>query len=297
MAVNTCNNHQPFFDQVPSDDSHDSGGDGRYHLLNVINHGSYGVVYRAWDKETGEIVAIKHEIEGLSRSTVREIGILQSLPPHPSIVELKDVIIDDHHHDGGVFVVMEYVESDLEKLIAAANKKPFTISEVKFVMKQILEGVAFLHGNGVMHRDLKPANILINSKQGRLKICDFGLSRPIGSQSGSYTPGIVTQWYRAPEILLGAKRYSNAIDMWSVGCIMAELVLGQVAFPGNSEVEQLVCIGRSRRILGERLKGLLSASGVDLIQRLLAVDPNRRITADDALHHAWFREFYGLLSD
>ncbi|KAH6831575.1 hypothetical protein C2S53_018991 [Perilla frutescens var. hirtella] len=279
--------------------SHDSGGgsgggDGRYHLLDVINHGSYGVVYRAWDKESGEIVAIKHEIEGLSLSTVREIGILQSLPPHPSIVELKDVIIDDHE---GVFVVMEYMESDLHKVIADSKTKPFTISEVKFLMKQILMGVAFLHDNGVMHRDLKPANILINAKQARLKICDFGLARPIGSQSGSYTPGMVTQWYRAPELLLGGKRYSNAIDMWSVGCIMAELLLGQVAFPGNSEMEQLWCIGRSRILVEHRLKPLLTPAGFHLIQRLLAAHPNHRITANDALHHAWFREFYGLRAD
>ncbi|XP_041998320.1 cyclin-dependent kinase G1-like [Salvia splendens] len=150
-------------------------------------------------------------------------------------------------------------------------------------MCQILDGVRFLHDNGVMHRDLKPANILINERN-RLNICDFGLSR-WENGSGSYTPGMVTQWYRAPEILMGETNYTSAVDMWSVGCIMAELVLRKVLFPGKSEIEQLTLIHSS---LGHAM--LCTSTGLDLLLSLLALDPNQRITADDALKHPWFLE-------
>ncbi|XP_041998316.1 probable CTD kinase subunit alpha homolog [Salvia splendens] len=134
-------------------------------------------------------------------------------------------------------------------------------------MCQILDGVHFLHDNGVMHRDLKPANILINERN-RLNICDFGLSR-WENWSGSYTPGMVTQWYRAPEILMGETNYTSAVDMWSVGCIMAELVL----FPGKSEIEQLSLIHSS---LGHAMLCtsplLLTSTGLDLLLSLLALD-------------------------
>ncbi|KAL1566487.1 Myosin-IIIa [Salvia divinorum] len=154
----------------------------RYQVLNVVNRGAYGVVYRAWDMEAGEIVAIKHELEGLSRSTLREIEILQSLPHHHSIVDLKKVTVDKR---GQVLVVMEFLPNDLRRLIAA-RKEAFSATKLKIMMSQILTGVRFLHENSVMHRDLKPANILINEKD-RLKICDFGLSRWTNG-SGSYTP-------------------------------------------------------------------------------------------------------------
>ncbi|KAL1566475.1 cyclin-dependent kinase [Salvia divinorum] len=153
-----------------------------YQLLNVVSRGSYGMVCRARDLEAGEIVAIKHELKGLSRSTVREIGILESLPHHRSIVDLKKVTVDEH---GGVLVVMEFLPNDLRRLIAA-RKEAFSAPQLKIMMSKILKGVRFLHENGVMNRDLKPSNILINEKD-RLKICDFGLSR-WASGSGSYSP-------------------------------------------------------------------------------------------------------------
>ncbi|XP_047971713.1 cyclin-dependent kinase G1-like [Salvia hispanica] len=256
----------------------------RYQVLNVVSRGSYGVVYRAWDTEAGEIVAIKHELEGLSRSTLREIKILQSLPRHRSIVELKKVTVDEREQ---VLVVMEFLPSDLSRLIAA-RKVPFFAPQLKIMMCQILDGVRFLHDNGVMHRDLKPANILTN-KGNRLKICDFGLSR-WENGSGSYTPGMVTQWYRAPEILMGETNYTSAVDMWSVGCIMAELVLRKVLFPGNSEIQQLSLIHSSLGRAMQAMRCLLSSTGLDLLLSLLALDPYHRITANDALKHPWFLE-------
>ncbi|KAL8551417.1 hypothetical protein ACS0TY_000491 [Phlomoides rotata] len=269
-----------------------------YEPLNVISQGSYGVVWRAKDKKIGEIVAMKHELHGLSRSTIREIEILRSLPPHPSIVGFKRVIQDD---DDRVFVVMEYLKTDLSRFMVE-KRRALTLVEVRLVMKQIMEGVNYLHENGVMHRDIKPSNILMNNILD-LKICDFGLSRShVGSESGSYTPGVVTLWYRAPELLLGSERYTKAIDIWSVGCIMAELVLNQVLFPGQSELmqfrsihDQIVSQGGSA--LRHKVAAaaacsrgpLLTPQGLDLLQKLLAFEPGKRISAKDALNHNWFK--------
>lgn len=276
----------------------------RYWLLEILNAGSYGVVYRGLDTLTREIVAIKHETHGLSKSTMREINILSSLPPHPSIVGIRDVAVDEWWR---VFVVMEHMETDLNKWMKSQTK-PLTLSELKSIMKQILQGMKFLHENGVMHRDLKPANILINTKKAQVKICDFGLSRP-GMGEGPYTPGVVTQWYRAPELLAGVESYSNAIDMWSVGCIMAELVLREALFPGKTEIQQLKYImqivGSCPFLLKLRVADaityegapMITAAGMDLLYRLLDLSASSRITAEDALNHIWFKEFYGLLSD
>ncbi|KAI3455035.1 hypothetical protein Pfo_011698, partial [Paulownia fortunei] len=259
-----------------------------YERLNVISQGSYGIVYRARDKKTGQIVAMKQEFHGFSLSTLREIDILKSLP----------LVVDDC---GRVFVVMDYLQNDLKRFMDV-RKKPLTLSEVKCLMKQLLEGVKFLHENGVMHRDLKPSNILMNDK-GQLKICDFGLSRHFGSLSGSYTPGVVTLWYRAPELLLGANEYSCAIDMWSVGCIMAELMLKEyilvlgtpddAAWPGFSSLigSRLQFVKQPYNLL--RLTPILTERGFDLLGKLLTYDPHKRITAEAALNHDWFREYYG----
>ncbi|KAL3618593.1 hypothetical protein CASFOL_037675 [Castilleja foliolosa] len=299
-----------------------------YKLLNVISQGAYGVVYRALDTNTGEIVAVKKEFHGLSKSTQREIIILKGLPRHPSIVEFKDLIVDDNRR---VFVVMEYVENDLGRLMDSRKitSTRFNLREIKTLMKKLLKGVAFLHDNGVMHRDLKPSNILVNDINGDLKICDFGLSRCFDrtKETGRYTQLVVTLWYRAPELLLGAKEYSCAIDMWSVGCIMAELLLNRVLFEGSCEIRQIASIykvlgmpddvawpgfsnmpgsGVVVEPLGERLPCNLLDSGVfaghplvtencfDLILKLLKYDPKKRITAKEALEHGWFKESYGL---
>ncbi|KAK6122999.1 hypothetical protein DH2020_043246 [Rehmannia glutinosa] len=282
-----------------------------YETLNEISHGSFGIVYRARDTKTGEIVAIKEEFDGLCFSSLREIDILKSLH-HPSIVEFKQVAVDDYD---GVYVVMEYVENDLHEYLKRPLFSSTSLSEVKRLMKELLEGVKYLHQNRVMHRDLKPSNILINSK-GELKICDFGMSRQFGS---IYSPRVVTLWYRAPELLLGMKTYSFAIDMWSVGCIMAELLSKQVLFRGESEIDQLHQIYRVlgtpnetvwpgySKLPGSRanfvrqpynnllcnklfLAAILSDFGYDLLEKLLSYDPEKRITAEDALRHGWFDE-------
>ncbi|XP_015166421.1 cyclin-dependent kinase G-2-like isoform X3 [Solanum tuberosum] len=218
-----------------------------FERLNRIDEGTYGVVYRAKDKKTGEIVALKKvkmekEREGFPLTSLREINILLSLH-HPSIVDVKEVVVRSSLDS--IFMVMEYMEHDLKALMETM-KKPFTQSEVKCLMLQLLHGVKYLHDNWVLHRDLKTSNLLLNN-QGELKICDFGLARQYGSPLKPYTHLVVTLWYRAPELLLGAKQYSTAIDMWSLGCIMAEMLCKEPLFNGKSEVDQ---IDKIFRILG-----------------------------------------------
>ncbi|KAK7319065.1 hypothetical protein RJT34_03777 [Clitoria ternatea] len=294
-----------------------------FERLNKIDEGTYGVVYRARDKKTGEIVALKKvkmekEKEGFPLTSLREINILLSFH-HPSIVDVKEVVVGSSLDS--IFMVMEYMEHDLKGLMEAM-KQPFSQSEVKCLMIQLLEGVKYLHDNWVLHRDLKTSNLLLNNR-GELKICDFGLARQYGSPLKPYTHLVVTLWYRAPELLLGSKQYSTAIDMWSLGCIMAELLSKEPLFNGKTEFDQL---DKIFRILGtpnetiwpgfSKLPGVkvnfvkhqynllrkkfpatsftgspvLSDSGFDLLNKLLTYDPEKRITAEAALNHEWFRE-------
>ncbi|XVF02702.1 hypothetical protein REPUB_Repub04eG0197200 [Reevesia pubescens] len=294
-----------------------------FERLNKIDEGTYGVVYRAKDKKTGEIVALKKvkmekEREGFPLTSLREINILLSFH-HPSIVDVKEVVVGSNLDS--IFMVMEYMEHDLKALMETM-KQPFSQSEVKCLMLQLLEGVKYLHDNWVLHRDLKTSNLLLNN-QGELKICDFGLARQYGSPLKPYTHLVVTLWYRAPELLLGARQYSTAIDMWSLGCIMAELLSKEPLFNGKTEFDQL---DKIFRILGtpnetiwpgfSKLPGVkvnfvkhqynllrkkfpatsftgtpvLSDAGFDLLNKLLTYDPEKRITAEAALNHEWFRE-------
>ncbi|GMH27674.1 hypothetical protein Nepgr_029517 [Nepenthes gracilis] len=294
-----------------------------FERLNKIDEGTYGVVYRAKDRKTGEIVALKKvkmekEREGFPLTSLREINILLSFH-HPSIVDVKEVVVGNNLDS--IFMVMEYMEHDLKGLMETM-KQPFSQSEVKCLILQLLEGIKYLHDNWVLHRDLKTSNLLLNN-QGELKICDFGLARQYGSPLKPYTHLVVTLWYRAPELLLGVKQYSTAIDMWSLGCIMAELLSKESLFNGKTEIDQL---DKIFRILGtpnetiwpgfSKLPGVkvnfvkhrynqlrkkfpatsftgtpvLSDAGFDLLNRLLTYDPEKRITAEAALKHDWFQE-------
>ncbi|KAM0947018.1 putative protein-serine/threonine kinase CMGC-CDK-PITSLRE family [Dioscorea sansibarensis] len=321
-----------------------------FERLNKIDEGTYGVVYRARDKKTGEVVALKKvkmekEREGFPLTSLREINVLLSFH-HPSIVDVKEVVVGSSLDS--IFMVMEYMEHDLKGLMETM-KQPFSQSEVKCLMLQLLEGVKYLHDNWVLHRDLKTSNLLMNNR-GELKICDFGLARQYGSPLKPYTHLVVTLWYRAPELLLGIKEYSTAIDMWSLGCIMAELLAKEPLFNGKTELDQLdkvlsytlssmvllvihlhtivtsFNLLQIFRTLGTpnekiwpgfaKLPGLkvsfvkqpynklrekfpatcfsgrptLSEAGFDLLNKLLTYDPEKRITAEAALNHAWFRE-------
>lgn len=267
-------------------------GTERFEILNEINRGAFGVVYRARDKISNEIVAMKEELEGLSPSTLAEINILESLPYHPSIVTFKQVAVEGDR----VFVVMEHLKYDLVRA-RAVKGSPFALVEIKYLVEKILKGVRFLHDKGVMHRDLKPENVLLGGNE--VKICDFGLAVRLGAAIPYIPGGVGTIWYKAPEVLEGSCKYTCEVDMWSVGCMMAEFVLDRPLFPGRSDEHQLayirgvVCGPNSllwRIFATFSGAAALSPSGRDLLGRMLAYDPSKRISAKDALEHAWFNE-------
>jgi cell division cycle 2-like protein len=285
-----------------------------------IGDGAYGVVYKAKDRKTGELVALKKvkmekEKEGFPLTSIREIRILMACK-HQNIVAVKEIVVGKEIDS--IFIVMEYLEHDLKTLLEDITPKKFTISEVKCILNQLLLGVEYLHDNWILHRDIKTSNLLLNNN-GIMKIADFGLARPYGSPLRPYTHVVVTLWYRAPELLLGTKTYTPAIDTWSVGCVFAELLLGKSLFKGKGEIDQLDQIFR---ILGTVIEedwpeyknlpntkkfvnlprknscqlrqnippSRLSDKGLDLLQKLLTYNPEKRITAKEALCHPYFEE-------
>ncbi|XP_068195195.1 cyclin-dependent kinase 11B isoform X1 [Antennarius striatus] len=288
-----------------------------FQCLNRIEEGTYGVVYRAKDKKTDEIVALKRlkmekEKEGFPITSLREINTILKAQ-HPNIVTVREIVVGSNMDK--IYIVMNYVEHDLKSLMETM-KQPFLPGEVKTLMIQLLRGVRHLHDNWILHRDLKTSNLLLSHK-GILKIGDFGLAREYGSPLKPYTPIVVTLWYRSPELLLGAKEYSTAVDMWSVGCIFGELLTQKPLFPGKSDIDQINKIFKdlgspSEKIwpgynelpalkkmtfteypynnLRKRFGALLSDQGFDLMNKFLTYCPSKRILSDEGLKHEYFRE-------
>ena len=216
------------------------------------------------------------------------------------------------HTERKLTLVFEYLDQDLKKYLDVCEGG-LDATVVKSFMYQLLTGVAFCHLHRVLHRDLKPQNLLIN-REGDLKLADFGLARAFGIPVRSYTHEVVTLWYRAPDVLLGSRKYSTPVDIWSIGCILAEMVTGVPLFTGTSEQTQLDTIFRHLGTPNESIfPGLselpdykhdfpeypapdnlchlvpkLDSIGVDLLQQMLTYDPARRITAQEALRHAFF---------
>ncbi|XP_053203432.1 serine/threonine-protein kinase ICK-like [Panonychus citri] len=212
-----------------------SKGMNRYVMLSQLGDGTYGTVLLAQRLDTGEKVAIK-KMKKLYHSweecmNLREVKSLQKLS-HPNLVKLREVIREDNQ----LYFVFEYMKENLYQLIKD-REKPFAEPVIRNIMYQILDGLNFMHKHGFFHRDIKPENLLCNGPE-LIKIADFGLAREIRSRP-PYTDYVSTRWYRAPEVLLRSTNYSSPIDIWAVGCIMAELYSLQPIFPGRSEIDQI----------------------------------------------------------
>lgn len=285
----------------------------KFEKLGRIGEGTYGIVYKARDKITGKFVALKrclphHESsDGFPITTLREISTLRQCQAHANIVQLQEVAVSSSR--SGVFLVFEYCPHDLANIVdrfyGTRKKSPFSESEVKRLMSQLLSALDFLHSRNLLHRDLKLSNMLY-SEHGDLKLADFGLAR---THLPPMTPTVVSLWYRPPELLFGAKNYSFEIDMWGAGCAMAELLLGRPLWNGTSELEQ---VGKIMDVLGtptglshlplirdgnirlpENRRNQLwdkfaNLQGLSLLSSLLQYDPGKRITAVDAQKSTYF---------
>lgn len=215
----------------------------RFDRLNHIEEGSYGYVSRAKEEASGDIVAIKKlKLDpvadgGFPVTALREIQCLTAAK-HRHVVKLREIVTGEGEARGDVYLVMDFVEHDL-KTLQEEMEEPFVTSEVKTLLLQLASAVEFLHDNWILHRDLKTSNILMNNR-GEIKLADFGMARFCGDPAPSnLTQLVVTLWYRAPELLLGAKTYDSAIDMWSIGCIFGELLTRQPLLQGKNEVDEL----------------------------------------------------------
>ncbi|GAA0141701.1 non-receptor serine/threonine protein kinase [Lithospermum erythrorhizon] len=291
-----------------------------FEKLEKVGEGTYGKVYRARDKSTGKIVALKktklnEDEEGVPPTTLREISLLRMLSRDPHIVKLIDVKQGQNKEGRTVlYLVFEYMDCDVKKYIRSvrANGENIAPKIIKSLMYQLCKGVAFCHSHGVLHRDLKPHNLLMDTKTMMLKIADLGLARAYTVPMKKYTHEILTLWYRAPEVLLGATHYSTGVDMWSVACIFAELVTNQALFPGDSELQQLLHIFRLLGTPNEKLwpgvgklvnwheypqwtaQPLSSAvpkleeKGLHLLSEMLQYEPSKRISAKKAMEHPYF---------
>ncbi|KAH7102850.1 Pkinase-domain-containing protein [Auriculariales sp. MPI-PUGE-AT-0066] len=287
-----------------------------YQKMEKLGEGTYGVVYKARDVRTNEVVALKKirleaEDEGVPSTAIREISLLKELK-NDNIVKLLDIV----HQDQKLYLVFEHLDMDLKRFMDMRNTKrdPISLELCKKFSYQLNLGIVYCHAHRILHRDLKPQNLLISTTQ-NLKLADFGLARAFGIPLRTYTHEVVTLWYRAPEVLLGSRHYSTAIDMWSVGAIMAEMFMrGIPLFPGDSEIDQIFKIFQmfgtpnedswpgvstlpdfkptfpqwSGRADFEKMFAGLEPAGVELIRDMLVYDTSRRISAKRALQHPYF---------
>ncbi len=290
----------------------------RYTLRRPIGKGAYGVVCSAVDNFTGEEVAIK-KISGIvdsvtdCRRTLREMRLLRHFK-HENVISIRDVYVPagDGPNFKDVYTVSELMATDLHNIIA--SNQGLTEEHCQYFTYQILKALKHIHSANVLHRDLKPSNILLNGNCD-LKICDFGLARVNPEEASQLTAYVATRWYRAPEIMLCWREYTRAVDMWSVGCILAEIVGRRPLFPGTDFLHQLQLVTdvigtpshsdieaiknenarqyvranllhKSRKRLQDIFPGIDPLLG-DLLEKMLVFDPAKRITVEKALEHPY----------
>lgn len=288
-----------------------------FQKIEKIGEGTYGVVYKARDKLSGRLVALKKirldaDSEGVPSTAIREISLLKELD-HVNIVRLLDVV----HSEKKLYLVFEYLHQDLKKYMDSCPPTGLGENLIKSYLHQLLLGIAYCHGHRVLHRDIKPQNLLIDV-HGNIKLADFGLARAFGVPVRTYTHEVVTLWYRAPEILLGSKFYSTPVDVWSLGCIFAEMIKKKPLFPGDSEIDQLFRIFRTLGTPDEtvwpnvtqlpdfkssfpkwpqqsvaNVLPHLCPEGIDLITKMMKYEPSSRISAKTALSHGYFSDIIG----
>ena len=297
----------------------------RFIFQKKVGQGAYGVVFKVIDKKTNEQVALKKlfgafQDEVDSQRTFREVMLLQELNGHDNIIRLLNVIKAENDLD--LYLVFDYMEADLFNVIRAN-----ILQEIhkKFIIYQILKALKFIHSADIIHRDLKPSNIFINSDC-HVKLGDFGLARTLEHKMGSIvTEYVATRWYRAPEMILSGQKYGKPIDMWSVGCILYELIVGTPLLPGKSTKDMIRMMfsvtGFPDRkeynevkneckiqidyddLLQEKIKKkknlVQMVSGfthddiaIDLLLKLLVFNPKKRLTAEEALEHPYVADFH-----
>lgn len=284
-----------------------------YEKIEKIGEGTYGLVFKAKHRKTNKIVALKkirleNEEEGVPSTAMREISLLKELR-HPNVVYLRDV----HLTEARLYLVFEFLSMDLKKYLDSLPDNEYIDKMLlKSYTYQILDALLFCHKRRVIHRDLKPQNLLIDSN-GIIKLADFGLARAFIIPVRAYTHEVVTLWYRAPEVLLGCPRYATPVDMWSVGCIFAEMATKRPLFRGDSEIDQLFRIFRTmgtpteeswpgvtslkaykntfpcwKRNVCRSLVPQLDEIGLDLLEKMLIYDPHKRLNAKTAVLHSFF---------
>ncbi|XP_029617163.1 mitogen-activated protein kinase 12 isoform X1 [Salmo trutta] len=289
----------------------------RYRELKQVGTGAYGTVCSAQDRRTGVRVAIKKlhrpfQSKLFAKRAYRELRLLKHMK-HENVIGLLDVFTSeislDRFHD--FYLVMPFMGTDLGKLM---KMERLSQDRVQFLVYQILKGLKYIHSAGIIHRDLKPGNLSVN-EDCELKILDFGLARQTDTEMTGY---VVTRWYRAPEVILNWMHYTQTVDIWSVGCIMAEMLLGKPLFRGNDHLDQLKEIMKITgtptadfvtKLQSQDAKNYIrslpkvpkkdlhflfskaSSDAVCVLERMLLLDPERRVSASEALAMPFFSEF------
>ena len=291
--------------------------EGKFTAISIIGKGTFGIVYRAKKENSDDILAIKRVFQD-KRYHNRELEILKELN-HPNIINLRNYFYTKGKDESEIFLncVTDYLPQTLSRILSInyQSRKQLEPFIAKLYAYQMLLSIKYIHSIGITHRDIKPQNILVDQKTNKIKLCDFGSAKKLiqGQKSLAY---ICSRYYRAPELIFGSTYYDSQIDVWSMGCVISELVLGRPLFPGSTPSDQLVEI---IKILGTPTKDDIISMNpqfqeqkfppikptpwekvfrnrkipdhfIDLISKLLVYNPKVRLTAEKALEHIYFDE-------